>query len=131
DLPSHQHGPEQVLQIPSFWCYRPGVAGLSAERNRRNGITFGCLNNPSKLNERTIELWMEILKQVPDSRLLLLAWDMHLQTRITDLFGRHGLPASRLEFTPQLPREQYLRRYGQIDIALDPFPYTGHTTSLD
>jgi len=48
-----------------------------------------------------------------------------------ELRGREGIEAQRIEFCEPRPRRQYLELYGQVDIALDPFPYNGHTTSLD
>ncbi len=128
---------ETSIRLPhSFWCYDPRagdpeadippVSALPAELN--GFITFGCLNNFNKLNEITLRLWREVLTQVENSRLHLLAprgscreWVLHAL----------GVPARRVEFISFQPRAQYLREYQRIDIALDTVPYTGHTTSLD
>ena len=41
------------------------------------------------------------------------------------------MASSRLEFVPKTSLEAYFQQYHQIDIALDPFPYSGGTTTCD
>jgi protein O-GlcNAc transferase len=117
---------EKSIRLPeTFWCYDPlatepmanELPALSAGR-----ITFGCLNNFCKVNEGTVRLWEQVLKSVPNSRLILLCPEGAHRDRL-----RH-LP---IEFVEHRPREEYLKLYHRIDIGLDTFPYNGHTTSLD
>src|SRR5262249_20120080 len=42
-----------------------------------------------------------------------------------------GVAAFRVEFADWLPRAEYLKLYHRIDIALDPLPCNGGTTTLD
>jgi protein O-GlcNAc transferase len=124
---------EKSIRLPdTFWCYDPlselPVNELPALTG--TGITFGCLNNFCKVNQEVMQLWGKVLKEVPDSRLLLMCpKDARQQTLET--FQRQGLSADRLEFVSFQPREKYLQTYQRIDIVLDTFPYNGHTTSLD
>ena len=125
---------EQVRSIESFWCYDPcgvevGVNGLPAREN--GSVTFGCLNNFCKINERTLSLWARVLGKVTDSRLVLLSRIGSPRRRTLEVLAREGVEARRVEFFELLPRREYLELYHRLDIVLDTFPYNGHTTSLD
>ena len=118
----------------SFWCYESfavdlPVAALPAVAEGR--VTFGCLNNFCKINERTLQLWARVLLDVAGSRLLMFAPKGSARERALTLFEQAGLTADRIEFADRLLREHYLALYGRIDVGLDTFPYNGHTTSLD
>jgi len=126
---------EQSIRLPeTYWCYRPvdsapPVGPLPAIRNGR--VTFGCLNNFCKLSEAALSTWIRVLQAVPDSHLLLHAYAGSARQRIGERFARHGVSTERLEFVDLLPRDEYFRTYRRIDVALDPFPYGGGTTTCD
>ena len=127
---------EKTVRLPhSFWCYDPldgretPVNNLPAQSN--GYLTFGCLNNFCKTNPASVRLWARILCAVPCSRLLLLAPEGSHRQRVTELFGKEGVGAERLEFVSHQPRRKYLELYHRIDLGLDTLPYNGHTTSLD
>ncbi|MDR3404796.1 MAG: tetratricopeptide repeat protein [Chthoniobacter sp.] len=125
---------EQVLLIDSFWCYDP--CGLEVEINElpaqpTGTVTFGSLNNFCKVNEPLLKLWARILSEVKDSRLILLSGLGSHRQRTLEFLEREGIGAQRIEFVERHPRREYLELYHRLDIALDPFPYNGHTTSLD
>jgi predicted O-linked N-acetylglucosamine transferase (SPINDLY family) len=97
-------------------------------------ITFGSFNNFAKLNQAVFEAWAEILKQVPDSRLLMSTTqfgDAAIRHRVADAFRQLGIGTDRLEICPPLPREQFMSQYHLVDIALDSFPYQGVTTTVE
>jgi len=124
----------EVMLLDSFWCYHPG--GATAEVNtlpaRENGwVTFGSLNDLSKANEAVLRTWVRVLRQVKNSRLVLLGAAGSHRPRTLDVLQREGIEAQRVEFVDWCPREVYLELYHRLDIALDTFPYSGHTTSLD
>lgn len=136
---------ERLWRLPEvFCCYRPMVR-QPALRHRADyavqptpalqhgQITFGCCNNYAKITDDMIALWSRLLHRVAGSRLLLeLAGIQHGQAR-TELqarFAQHGIAATRLQLEERDSRWQYLR-YHQIDIALDPFPANGGTSSCD
>lgn len=118
----------------SFWIYEPMTGELSANAlpalASRN-ITFGCLNNFCKINDRVLELWARGMREVASSRLILLAPQGSARQRVLKTLGQHGIDANRVEFVGLQPRPQYLQTYHRIDIGLDTFPYNGHMTSLD
>jgi protein O-GlcNAc transferase len=125
---------EKVCLIDSFWCYDP--CGIEVEVNgppaRESGnVTFGCLNNCSKINERVLGLWAQVLRRVNDSRLVLLSRFESSRRRILQALERTGVDSRRVEFVDFRPRREYLELYHRLDIVLDTFPYNGHTTSLD
>jgi predicted O-linked N-acetylglucosamine transferase (SPINDLY family) len=126
---------EHTWRLPeTVWCYdpmsdQPPVNALPASAN--GVVTFGCLNNFSKVNEGCLSLWARVLLAVPRSRLLLLAPRDPARERVLARLEHEGIAASRVEFADHRPRPEYLKLYHRIDIALDPLPYNGHTTSLD
>jgi predicted O-linked N-acetylglucosamine transferase (SPINDLY family) len=126
---------EKTVCLPhSFWCYDPSGVDLpiGAPPVEANGyITFGCLNNFCKVNQPTLSLWSELLRAVPSSRLHLLAPEGFARRWVFSTLQAAGVDPVRLTFHTVMPRLDYLRLYHQIDIALDTFPYNGHTTSLD
>ena len=93
-------------------------------------FTFGCLNHLSKMTPEAVALWARLLVAVPASRLLLgHAGDAGVQDRLAAAFAAHGVPSARLAFRPKLGLRDYLALHGEIDLALDTFPYNGGATS--
>ncbi len=126
--------PETPIRLKSFWCYQPrgdepAVSPLPA--GTQGGITFGCLNNFTKVNDRVVSWWSRILQQVPGSRIILLAPPGAGRNRIVRAMVQAGVAPERLHFVAQLSHADYMLLYGKIDIVLDTFPYNGHTTSCD
>lgn len=123
---------EALVRLPvSGQCYRPPddappVGPLPMET--AGHVTFGCLNKLEKVTPRMLGLWGRVLEALPAARLLVLAADEAAARR---LFADHGIAGERLEVTGRLPRGQYMSLYNRIDVALDTFPYNGHTTTLD
>ncbi len=129
---------EKVYRLPlTQSCYRPFRSDLPvapAPCLERGYVTFGCFNNPQKITRDVVKLWSAILHLAPQSRLLLKFRGMEteaLQERYRGWFEEDGIDTSRLEFAGRSPAETYLTDYGLIDIALDPFPYNGGSTTLD
>jgi protein O-GlcNAc transferase len=126
---------EKTVRLPeTFWCYDPNCFDLSpgALPAIQNGfITFGCLNNFCKVTPRTLDLWLPVLKSVPNSRLVLLAAYGGHRDAIRQKLSENQIDSDRVEFLQFQPRRGYLEVYQRIDIGLDTLPYNGHTTSLD
>jgi predicted O-linked N-acetylglucosamine transferase (SPINDLY family) len=125
---------ERSIHLPdSYWFFSamndvqiPNVRPADA-----SGVSFGCLNNFAKVNDSLLDLWGRVLAGVPGSRLLLLAPPGVARGRTLARLAASNIAANRIDFADVAPRNQYLRRYHDIDIALDSFPYNGHTTTLD
>jgi protein O-GlcNAc transferase len=130
-----EHYTETLIRLPdSFWCYAPleaevAVGGLPAAQ--RGYVTFGSLNNFCKMHAAVLRQWAAVLHGVPRSRLLLLAPAGSPRQRAQELLAGEGVDTDRVTFVGERSRGEYLKLYQEIDIGLDPFPYNGHTTSLD
>jgi predicted O-linked N-acetylglucosamine transferase (SPINDLY family) len=130
---------EKLVRLPeTFLCYAtPAVEPQTpAAPFHSNGhVTFGSFNNFAKLSPITIKLWSRILAVVPNSRLLVKTrglQDPGLRRLFLTRFEQHGINADRITLMPPIPdRRQHLQTYGQVDIALDPFPYHGTTTTME
>jgi len=125
---------ERVFLIDSFWCYDPcgielPVNALPAEE--RGYVTFGSLNNFCKINDPLLKLWARLLRAVPGSRLMLLTGAGAHRQRTVEFLKDEGVESGRVEFAERRPRQEYLALYHEVDLVLDPFPYGGHTTTLD
>lgn len=127
---------EQTIRLSdTFWCYDPletrdtAIGSLPALAS--GIVTFGCLNNFCKINDAVLMLWAQVMREVKNSRLLLLAPAGEPQRRTLTRLGQEGIDRTRVEFAPRQSRQGYLDLYHRIDLGLDSFPYNGHTTSLD
>jgi predicted O-linked N-acetylglucosamine transferase (SPINDLY family) len=126
---------EGLAQLPgSVFCWAPvDNYPLPAARPATAPVVFGSFNNAMKLTPQTIALWVRVLQTVPDARLLLKApslRDKAVQARFTALFTAQGIASERLELRGPSGLNEMMQEYGEIDIALDPTPYNGGTTTL-
>lgn len=111
---------------------RPDLVPTPALRN--GYVTYGAFINPAKLNEMTIAAWALILRERPADRLVLkysYFADPVLQRVTRARFATYGARPEQLEFRGRSSGEAYLREFQEIDLALDPSPCPGGTTSLD
>jgi predicted O-linked N-acetylglucosamine transferase (SPINDLY family) len=128
---------EKVYRLPRMHaCYRPLESLETAPSPYfQNGyITFGSFNNPNKINRDVVKVWSVILHLHPTSRLLLKYLDLDLeiaQRRLRQWFTEDGIPSDRLQFEGAEPPQRFLQALNRVDIALDPYPYNGGTTTLD
>jgi protein O-GlcNAc transferase len=129
---------ERILRLPEFYsCYdppadAPPVGPLPALKT--GSMTLGSFSNPAKITPRVVETWAEILRRLPESRLVLKYQrftDVDTQRRYSDLFAACGVDAARLEFPSGTSIARLLDYYGGIDLALDTFPYSGYTTTCE
>ncbi len=112
--------------------YAPEVAPVAAISN--GWITFGSFNRIEKLVDPVIAAWAEILKAVPHSKLLLKAGVLESQSVCEDVLLRFfacGIDSERLDLRGPSPHPEMLAQYGEVDIALDPFPFNGGMTTLE
>lgn len=97
-------------------------------------VTFGSFNNTAKLNDEVIALWAKVLAAVPDAR-LVLKWrtfhDAGMRAFVHDAFRAHGIDSERIELRGASFHADVLREYADVDICLDPFPFTGGLTSCE
>ncbi len=127
---------ETPVRLPDSWfCFNPvdeypEPGALPALR--AGHVTFGCLNNPCKVNEAVLERWAGVMRAVEKSRLLLQCPEGETQARVRQWFEAHGIAAERLELVARTPtRGEFLKLFDRLDVALDPFPYNGGTTTCE
>ncbi|EGF89426.1 tetratricopeptide repeat family protein [Asticcacaulis biprosthecium C19] len=130
---------EKPFELPETWVTLgrqhlfTDVAIESSTPEDRNGvITFGTANNPLKYGADAIAAWAKILNRVPGSRFLFLRPEGDVpafRANAEKLFAEHGVTADRIAYIAI--RGNHLPHYNQIDIALDPFPHTGGTTTCE
>ena len=119
---------EKTLCLPkTYWCY-PEPDFDVVPRRQGNAITFGCLNSFTKVTEPMLQAWGRLLREVRGSNLILHCPAGSHRRRVVELLG---VAADRVRMEAFMPFDRYLALQGQIDIALDPFPYGGGTTTCD
>ena len=126
---------EKLVRFSSVaWTYEapptaPEVNALPADTVGH--VTFGCFNSLAKLNTPTLQLWALLLEAIPGARLVLKTLGLSPEIFTENLLAA-GLDPQRVDLLPPAPNViEHLRCYGRIDIALDPFPYHGTTTTCE
>ena len=137
-LSDQKYFTEKIFQLPNtFQCIsiNDDIKIDHSRYQNKKDITFGSFNNLSKINDNVIYVWSEILKRVENSKLFLKSKQLDNSTiaeNIKKKFQKNGINAEKIITEGQSKtREEMLKKYNQIDIALDPFPYSGITTSLE
>lgn len=133
-----EHFTEKLIRLDGLrFCYTPPsyappLATLPCLY--RGHITYGSFNNLAKLTPEVIKIWAEILVATPTSR-LILKWkslgDPDTKSRIQKAFADYGISSKRIDCRGWSGHTQMLTEYNDIDIALDPFPFSGGLTSCD
>jgi predicted O-linked N-acetylglucosamine transferase (SPINDLY family) len=127
---------ERIVHLPrSANCFLPPESPLPAAAPclTRGYVTFGCFNNPAKITRGVVAVFGRILRQVADSRLILKYGafdDPELRARYLSWLGEEGISGDRVEILGHSSLPHFLTCFAQIDVALDPFPYSGETTAL-
>ncbi|MDX9767656.1 MAG: tetratricopeptide repeat protein, partial [Ectothiorhodospiraceae bacterium] len=136
--PAEEHWyTEKPLRLPhGHLCLDPMIEPIAVTpppASVDGHVTFGCFNNLAKINPDVIALWAQILHRLPHARLLLkngMLNDAATVDRMRCAFENAGVAAERLLLEGSSPRRAYYAAYARVDIALDPFPYCGGTTTL-
>ena len=133
-----QYFVEQPWYLPNTrLCFSPPLDKVSVNALpalTKGHVTFGCFNNLTKMNDAVVALWSQILHSVPTARLLLKAKplaDPSTRQAVLTRFATYSIGADRLILETHSSRADYLATYNRVDIALDPFPFTGATTSVE
>lgn len=136
---------ERLYRMPTFfvcyrpmsrnplWRYQPSYLVRPTPALTKGHITFGSCNNLGKLTDDVLTLWGQLLTNIPTARLLIEGKNLEkpdFEVAYRQRCVRLGIDTARLELVPLDIANQYLT-YHRIDIALDPFPLTGGTTTFD
>ena len=136
---SERYHTEKLVRLPGgFLCYRPPAESPEVGELpllKAGHVTFGCFNNLPKLGAPTIALWAQLLKALPDARLMLKSFGLAAESArraLLEQFSALGVQPERLDLRgPESSFADHLARYGEIDVALDVFPYNGATTTCE
>jgi predicted O-linked N-acetylglucosamine transferase (SPINDLY family) len=124
---------EKIARLPANAPFLPSESApaVNALPALSNGyVTFGSFNRLNKINQPVIALWSQILRALPDSRMVLggMPEEGKYDTLI-EWFAQEGIARERLDFHARSGMEAYMELHHQVDICLDTFPYNGGTTN--
>jgi FkbM family methyltransferase len=130
---------EKLVRLPQVFCVYEPPAGapdpLPPPSLASGHITFGCFNNPAKFSDVALKAWGQVMQAVPASRLLLKATGFEVvkrQAAWRERLAAFGIAPDRVEFSGWAGTTlDHLAEYGRVDIALDPTPYNGVTTTCE
>jgi predicted O-linked N-acetylglucosamine transferase (SPINDLY family) len=130
---------ERLVRMPdAFLCYTaPAQAPqvVPPPVLETGVVTFGSFNNLIKVSASTLNLWAAVLREVPQSRMLIKGRWLELpemRRRMLDLFAQRGVVPERVELVPRIDATSgHLAAYGRVDVALDTIPYNGTTTTCE
>jgi len=132
---------EKIIRLDRCWTtlslsknsFEPNYQACPNLKN--NFLTFGSMNNYKKYNEKTLDVWSDILRLSNNTRFYFsgnkMFLDNFLKSKILTVFEKKKIDKSRVIFEGYSERKISLNNYNKIDICLDPFPYTGGTTMLE
>ncbi|WP_130469812.1 tetratricopeptide repeat protein [Candidatus Magnetaquicoccus inordinatus] len=138
-IPQHHelYYSEKVLRLP---CYQPNdrkrlLAEETPSRQEaglpEKAMVYSCLNGAQKITPFIWKLWMEILRQVPESVLWLLNEDEAIRQRLRQAAQQEGISSERLIFAERKLNAEHLVRFPLADLSIDSAPYGSHTTASD
>ena len=128
---------EEVLRLP---CYQPNdrkrlltdkPPSRQEEKLPEDAMVYSCLNGVQKITLFSWKIWMEILRQVPNSVLWLLSESEDVIARLRELATQHGIDQERLIFAERRRNFEHVPRFALSDLGLDSSPYGSHTTASD
>jgi protein O-GlcNAc transferase len=128
---------EKLVRIsPCFCCYcppenAPAVGPLPALQNK--AVTFGSTHTLARLNNGLLDQWASLLASMPVSRILIMRTTLKGSSleRVFSRFDSRGIDRSRVIIRDKVPSGGHLAVYREIDIFLDSFPWSGHTTACE
>ncbi len=138
-LVPESHNPnysERVVRLPgTFLCVeRAQQITVEPATEASARPVFGVLNNPAKFSDSCYQLWSTVMRHMPDAELIVHFFNVEdrlVQHEVRRRFESYGVSSDRLRFPHGRSRTARARVMSHVDVALDTFPYTGATTTLD
>ena len=129
---------EKIIYMPNIWSTLDtrliNFQAVPSPVKKNNFITFGSVANPMKINDDVLMLWSKILKEKNNAKLILSYKDysvLEIQEKILSFFTSKSILKERIIFNVPKDRNDFLKKFYDIDIILDTFPYSGGTTNLE
>jgi predicted O-linked N-acetylglucosamine transferase (SPINDLY family) len=133
-----QHYREKIIALPDTYQCNDAKRRVAERTPKRaeaglpeNGFVFCSFNNSYKITPAVFDVWMDLLRRVPQSVLWLLADNPAVMTNLRREAEARGVDQARLVFAPRIDAEQHLARHRLADLSLDTLPYNAHTTASD
>jgi protein O-GlcNAc transferase len=129
---------ERIMLMPDgYVCWdppslAPSIGPVPFERN--GFITFGCFNQPIKYNETILKFWAQLMRRTPKSRLILIGPQVDSQAvrnRLIQPFISNGVSIDRVIMKGRMPQDQLFAHYNEVDISLDPLPFSSGITTCE
>lgn len=128
---------EKVVRLP--YCYqindRQREIGITQVRSAcglpDTGFVLASFNQTYKITPEMFEIWCSILRELPDAVLWLYESNPYAAKALRQAAATQGIDPERLVFAKPAPLAEHMARYALVDLALDTFPYGGHTTTSD
>lgn len=138
-LSTKEYFSEKILNLKNIWCCLstsniPTIDTVDTPAIKNNYITYGSFNNLNKITNEVIIVWSNILKKSPSSKLIIKNYQLdNIYTKdiLFKKFEKYGINKEKLILESSSSREDILKKYNSIDIALDTFPWNGGTTSFE
>ena len=133
-----QYYTEKVIRLPG--CYQPydskqkisdRIPTRAEEGLPEDAYVYCCFNNNYKITPEIFDVWMEILREVPDSVLWLFEGNAAAPVNLRKEAEKRGVDPNRLIFAKKKPIEEHLARHKLADLFLDTIPCNAHTTARD
>lgn len=133
-----QYFSEKFIFLPH--CYQINndqheIAGINFKRSDfglpKEAFVFSSFNHTYKITLQTFDIWMRILKKVPNSVLWLLKSNQFAVDNLKDEAKKLGVDPDRIIFSDLIPNNKHLSRIKLSNLALDTFTCNGHTTTSD
>lgn len=96
-----------------------------------NAIIFACFNNNYKITPAIFDVWMRVLKKIPDGILWLLEDNSEAKKNLIKEALQRGVPKEKIKFAQRSATPDHLARHVHIDLFLDTAFYNAHTTAND
>jgi protein O-GlcNAc transferase len=135
-----EHAPyyvEKIVQLPDCYQVNDRKRAIAGRPNRQqvglppSGFVFCCFNNNYKITTPVFDVWMRLLKALPESVLWLLRDNVGAEANLRREAQARGVDPERLIFAGRSNLAEHLARHQLADLFLDTLPYNAHTTGSD
>lgn len=129
---------EKILYLPH--SYQPNdnkrvVAQTGMTRQElgvdEDSFFMCCLNASYKITRAEYNIWMRVLTEVENSKLMLLSSNQWANKNLLIEAEKRGVDERRIIFVPHLEHGKHLERLALADLFLDTFHVNAHTTASD
>jgi predicted O-linked N-acetylglucosamine transferase (SPINDLY family) len=133
-----KHYAEKVVHLPN--CYQPNdthrtIATDTPTRQQcglpEKAFVFCVFNGAHKITPKVFDIWMRLLKAVPDSVLWMLSANAAIESRLQREALARGIHPDRIVFAKGMDLPYHLARHRNADLFLDTLPFNAHTTASD